>query len=44
MATGRNFILVFSPWWTESTSAVSGTGLFLLLTRILNITVLRGEQ
>jgi xanthine/uracil permease len=42
--TGKNFILVFSPNWEENAAAVTGIILFLLLTRMLNITVLRGEQ
>jgi len=44
LVTGKNFILVFSPWWTENASAVTGIALFLLLTRMLSTTVLRGEQ
>ena len=44
LVTGKNFILVFSPNWEENAAAVIGIVLFLLLTRFLNITLLRGEQ
>ena len=44
LIAGHNFILVFSPRWRENAAAVGSIALFLLLTRILNMIVLRGKQ
>lgn len=44
LVAGKGFILVFSPLWFENTIALAGIALFLLLVRLFNFILLRGEQ
>ena len=43
LVAGNSFILVFSPRWEENAMAVASIAAFLLLARLLNMIVLRGE-
>ena len=44
LVAGNSFILVFSPRWEENAIAVASIAMFLLLARLMNMIVIRGEQ